>query len=44
MVGGHQQPELELGGEPRTVVDWLRSGGSPDVAADVAGGLVDVGL
>jgi len=38
------QPELELADEPSTVVDWLRSGGSPEAAADAARALDDIGL
>jgi hypothetical protein len=38
------QPELELGGQPRSVVEWLRSGGDPATAAEVTGALDSIGL
>lgn len=36
------QPELRVEGAPVTIVDWLRSGGAPDVAARVAAAAGDI--
>jgi hypothetical protein len=38
------QPELELDDQPRSILEWLRSGGDPAAAAAVADGLDSVGL